>query len=66
MKVEFDERKIIKKDHTKMVMKRSQKVMSTRWSVVQAIMNTFQGYHADIEQRPKNGTNAINHISAHP
>jgi hypothetical protein len=42
IKVEFDESKIVDKGYTKMVMKRSQKVMSIQWSIIQATVKTFQ------------------------
>jgi hypothetical protein len=41
IKAEFDERKIIDKEYAKMVTKRSQKAMSTRWCIIQAKVNTF-------------------------
>jgi hypothetical protein len=49
IKAEFDERKLINSDYNKVTMKRSQKEMSTRWAIIQALVNMFHGYHHDLE-----------------
>jgi hypothetical protein len=51
IKAEFDERKYVDKDYAMMPMKSSQKTMSTRWAIIQAQVNTFHGYHAELEAR---------------
>jgi hypothetical protein len=51
IKAEFDEHKYVDKDYAMMPMKRSQKTMSTRWAIIQAQVNDFHGYHAELEAR---------------
>ncbi|KAK1607577.1 hypothetical protein QYE76_031250 [Lolium multiflorum] len=55
IKAEFDERKLINSDYQKVPMKRSQKAMSTRWAIIQASVNSFHGYHHDLETRGDSG-----------
>nr|XP_051203983.1 uncharacterized protein LOC127317464 [Lolium perenne] len=55
IKAEFDERKLINSDYNKVTMKRSQKAMSTRWAIIQASVNSFHGYHHDLETRGDSG-----------
>jgi uncharacterized protein YerC len=45
-----------------MVMKRSQQAMSTRWVVIQAQVNSFHGYHNEIEQRTDSSTTPIDQV----
>ena len=55
IKAEFDERKLINNEYKKVTMKRSQKAMSTRWAIIQASVNSFHGYHHDLETRGDSG-----------
>jgi hypothetical protein len=65
IKKEFDERKYLDKEYKTMVMKRSQKAMSTRWGNIQKDVNVFHGIHGKIEARPASGMNAELMVSVH-
>jgi hypothetical protein len=65
IKKEFDERKYLDKEYKTMVMKRSQKAMSTRWGNIQKDVNIFHGIHGKIEARPASGMNVELIVSVH-
>ena len=64
IKAEFDERKFLNKEYLTMVMKRSQKAMSTRWGIIQASVNMFHGYHVGLEDRADSGMNSADMVRA--
>jgi hypothetical protein len=55
IKAEFDERKYLEKDYRTMVMKRSQKAMTTRWAIIHAQENMFHVYHHELKNRADSG-----------
>jgi hypothetical protein len=55
IKAEFDEHKYLEKDYMTMVMKRSQKAISTRWAIIHVQENMFHAYHHELENRADSG-----------
>jgi hypothetical protein len=51
IKAELDESKYVDKEYAVILMKGSQKAMSTRWAIIHAHVNAFHGYHAKLEAR---------------
>jgi hypothetical protein len=45
-----------------MVIKRSQKAISIRYAIIHVQVNTFHGYHSELENMLDSGTTPVDHV----